>query len=260
MRKKRIFISCGQRLPEEKSFGLEIQQLINKSMNGFFAEEAHDAADLNASLFRELQNCDGFVAVMHKRGEVNYSDRSPHYRASVWIQQEIAILHYRSYLLARPIPMRIYLENGIEAEGLTQYSMINPIKFEDKKIIIDDLAKWLRGSTFDEPPVLARREDMFRRRVEANEEYHWLILELIAAHCQGPNDVADETFVFQDFDAVLQEKGKRDADQLFSPKLSQLISNGLISKRNEGGRTNLRLRKPWWDLIFEELRNRERVR
>jgi hypothetical protein len=139
MRKKRIFISCGQRLPEEKSFGREIQRLINEKMDGFFAEEAHDAADLNTSLFRELQNCDGFVAVMHKRGEVSYSDSSPHYRVSVWIQQEIAILHYRSFLLGRPIPMRIYLESGIQPEGLTQYSMINPIKFEDTQSILEDL-------------------------------------------------------------------------------------------------------------------------
>ena len=91
MRKKRIFISCGQRLREEKIFGLEIQQLINESMVGFFAEHAHDASDLNTSLFRELQNCDGFVAVMQKRGEVKYSDSPAQYRASVWIQQEIAM-------------------------------------------------------------------------------------------------------------------------------------------------------------------------
>ena len=175
MRQKRIFISCGQRLPEEKRFGLEIQRLINENMIGFFAEEAHDAADLNTSLFRELQNCDGFVAVMQKRGKVDYPDSPAHHRASVWIQQEIAILHYRSFLSGRPIPMRIYLESGIEPEGLTQYSMINPIKFQDTQIILEDLAKWLRGSTFDEPPVLVRRENVFRRRVEANDEYDWLI-------------------------------------------------------------------------------------
>lgn len=35
MRKKRIFISCGQRLPEEKRFGLEIHKLINETMFGF---------------------------------------------------------------------------------------------------------------------------------------------------------------------------------------------------------------------------------
>jgi hypothetical protein len=70
---------------------------------------------------------------MQKRGNVNYSDSPTHYRASVWIQQEIAILHYRSFLLGRPIPMRIYLESGIEPEGLTQFSMINPIKFETNR-------------------------------------------------------------------------------------------------------------------------------
>jgi hypothetical protein len=52
MRKKRIFISCGQRTSQEKIFGKEVQTLINQHMDGFFAEEAHDAADLNTSLFR----------------------------------------------------------------------------------------------------------------------------------------------------------------------------------------------------------------
>jgi hypothetical protein len=262
MRKKRIFISCGQRLPAEKSFGLKIQQLINESMVGFFAEEAHDAADLNTSLFRELQNCDGFVAVMQKRGKVGYPDSPAHHRASVWVQQEIAILHYRSFLLGRPIPMRIYLESGIEPEGLTQYSMINPIKFQDTQIILEDLAKWLRGSTFDEPPVLVRRENVFRRRVEANDEYDWLILELIAAHCQGPNDVADQVFVGQDFETDLHEKGMamRQDRLSFDSKLSNLISNGLVHKKNEGGRIFLSIRKQWWELILEELRNRERIK
>jgi hypothetical protein len=50
MTKKRIFISCGQRTPEEKIFGGEIQAVINQQhMDGFFAEYAHDAADLNTA-------------------------------------------------------------------------------------------------------------------------------------------------------------------------------------------------------------------
>jgi|RhiMetdeSRZDD1v2_1073273.scaffolds.fasta_scaffold283347_2 hypothetical protein len=263
MPKKRIFISCGQRLPEEKSFGREIQRLINENMDGFFAEEAHDAADLNTSLFRELQNCDGFVAVMHKRGEVNYSDSPSHYRASVWIQQEIAILHYRSFLLGRPIPMRLYLENGILPEGLTQFSMINPIKFEDTQAILEDLAKWLRGSTFDEPPVLARREDLFRRRIRAYTENHWLLLELIAAHSRNPGDSIDHTILLNDFAATVGESGHEEqlARQLFEDVRVPLRLSGLIIQTEDQrtGQASYRLGTQWWDLVVEELRNRARA-
>src|SRR5215471_6539139 len=147
MAKRRIFISCGQRSVEEKKFGQQIQRLINqkKNLEGFFAEEAHDPSDLNTALFRELQHCDGFVAVLHKRGEIHDAGFDLTHRASVWIQQEIGILFYRSFLLGRPeaLPMRIYIEQGILHEGLTRFSIINPIWFDTKQTVIDDLSKWL---------------------------------------------------------------------------------------------------------------------
>ena len=230
----------------------------------FFAEAAHDAADLNTSLFRELQNCDGFVAVMHKRGEVSYSDRPPHHRASVWIQQEIAILHYRSFLLGRPIPMRIYLESGIEPEGLTQFSMINPIKFEDTQAILEDLTKWLGGSTFDEPPVLARREDLFRRRIRTYTENHWLLLELIAAHSRNPGDSIDHAILLNDFAATVGESGHEEqlAKQLFEEVRVPLRLSGLIvhTEDQRTGQASYRLGTQWWDLVVEELRNRARMK
>jgi hypothetical protein len=263
MRKKRIFISCGQRLPEEKSFGLEIQKLINENMDGFFAEAAHDAADLNTFLFRELQNCDGFVAAMQKRGKVTYSKSRAHYRASVWVQQEIAILHYRSFPLGRPIPMRIYLERGIESEGLTKFSMINPIPFEDNKIVLEDLAKWLQGSTFDKPAALARREDLFRRRIRAYTENHWLLLELIAAHSRNPGDSIDHAILLNDFAATVGESGHEEqlARQLFENVRVPLRLSGLIIQTEDQrtGQASYRLGTQWWDLVAEELRNRARV-
>jgi len=100
MPKKRIFVSCGQRIQKEKDFGEEMLKLIEQhGMVGFFAEDAHDPADLNTALFRELQHCDGCVAVLQKRGEVHYADFPTMHRSSVWIQQEIGILFYRSFLL-----------------------------------------------------------------------------------------------------------------------------------------------------------------
>lgn len=171
MAKKRIFISCGQRIPAEKIIGQEIQGIIAKNdMEGFFAEEAHDAADLNMSLFRELQSCDGMVAVMHNRGEVSYPGYDVKSRGSVWIQQEIAILFYRSFLIQQLIPMRIYIENGVLHEGLTLFSLINPIPFDDKSALLENLSNWLTSPVFHEPPVLARRESLFKQRTEKYDD------------------------------------------------------------------------------------------
>lgn len=87
-------------------------------MIGFFADEAHEPAALNTSLFQKLRDCDGFIGVMQKRGEITYPSFEKSHRASVWIHQEGAILFYRSFLLQRPtpIPRRLQVEKGIHHE------------------------------------------------------------------------------------------------------------------------------------------------
>lgn len=266
MAKKRIFISCGQRNGEEKNFGREIQQLINqnKNLEGFFAEEAHDASDLNTALFRELQRCDGFVAVAHKRGEILDPGFDVTHRASVWIQQEIGILFYRSFLLGRPeaLPMRIYIEQGILHEGLTRYSIINPIWFDTKQIVIDDLSKWLEGPSFEEQPVLARREDLFRRRALTLSDHEWLILEITAAHSRRVGDPAIRDFVQGDFCLIVEEAGidHEAAPRRFENALSILIEQGVIVVTNIDNRLCLRIQPQWWDLVLDELRTRERLK
>ncbi len=266
MSKKRIFISCGQRTDEEKRFGQELQELIGgkNNMEGFFAEEAHDPADLNTALFRELQRCDGFVAVLQRRGEVHYDPFPLKHRASVWIQQEIGILFYRSFLLGRPVPMRIYIQEGVLHEGLSAFSIINPIPFSTKTTVIDDLSSWLEGPMFEEQPVLARREDLFLRQTQSYEDHHWLMLELIAVYSREPGDRVNQAFLSRYFVKILQEEGKditEDPGTLFKNTLVKLVSDGLVTDAYEkvGGIYFYSLEPPWWDLIHDELRNRARI-
>ena len=265
MPKRLIFVSCGQHTDEEKRFGQEILKLINLvGMTGFFADEVHQAADLNTSLFKELQRCDALVAVLQKRGEVHYEKFPLVQRGSVWIQQEIAVLFYRSFLLDRTIPMRIYMEGGILHEGLTTVSIINPIQFENKETVLEDLSEWLKGPAFEEQPVLARREDLFHRRSQAYKEHDWLVLELIAAHSRSPGDRANNSIVRNDFFVILAEVGKsdREADRLYNEAWSKLTSDGVITRTDDRGTgiTNLRIETQWWDLVFDELRNRARIK
>lgn len=264
MSKKRIFVSCGQRTVEEKSFGQKIIQRIEEhGMLGFFAEEAHEPADLNTYLFKQLQRCDGFVAVLQKRGEVHYPGFSTKHRASVWIQQEIAILFYRSFLLGRPIPMRIYAERDMIREGLITMSIINPIDFKNEDHLLENLAAWLKGPAFEEQPVLARRENLFQRRMQNYNEYDWLILELIAAHSRNPGDTTNHSIIRRDFFAIVKEAGKsdREADKVYNDGWSKLTSDGVITRTEERGTgvTVLRVETQWWDLVLEELRNRARI-
>lgn len=264
MSKKRIFVSCGQRTEDERNLGQKIiKQIGDHGMLGFFAEEAHEPADLNSYLFKELQLCNGFVAVLQKRGEVHYPGFPTKQRASVWIQQEIAILFYRSFLLGRPIPMRVYAEKDIIREGLITMSIINPIEFENEDNLLQNLSAWLRGPAFEEQPLLARRENLFQRRIQNYNEYDWLVLELIAAHSRNPGDTTNHSIIRRDFFAIVKETGKseQEADRVYNEGWSKLTSDGVITRTDERGTgiTVLRIETQWWDLVLEELRNRARI-
>lgn len=262
MPKKQIFISCGQHTEEEKTLGREIKRVIDEQgMLGFFAEEVHQPADLNTFLFKELQRCDGFLAVLQKRGEVHYEKFPIKHRASAWIQQEIAILFYRSFLLGRSIPMRIYQERGILQEGITTKSIMNPIEFDNDGAVLEDLREWLRGPAFAEPPALARREDLFRRRIQNLPEEDWLLLELIAAHSSEPGAPADYIEVGKDFKSIYKDlkKTDREIEDKLHPARERLRERGLLNQwADNTGRTVFTIPRQWWELLLNEMKNQGR--
>ncbi len=267
MATRRIFISCGVHTQEERALGQKIRLLIEEQkMTSFLAPEVHQPADLNTHVFKELQRCDGFVALLQKRGEIRYEDFPIKHRGSVWIQQEIGILFYRSFLLEREIPIAIFREKDVLHEGLTMYSIINPIEFEVEDEVLKHLSEWLRGPAFEEQPVLARREDLFLRQTRSYEDHHWLLLELIAAYSREPGDRVHQAFLGKYFSQILQEQGKditQDPNTHFNRTLSKLVSDGMVAdtyERAGGGVHFYSLELPWWDLIHDELRNRARLK
>jgi hypothetical protein len=60
----------------------------------FFAEDVQDLNGLDANILAALQRCVGFIAVLHPRGEIGLPDGGSITRASIWIEQEIAIATY----------------------------------------------------------------------------------------------------------------------------------------------------------------------
>lgn len=258
MATRRIFVSCGQLTQEEKNFGRAISKLIEEQgMIGFFAQEAHEATDLYTYLFKELQRCDAYVAVLQNRGLVQYPGFDPIKRASVWIEQEIAVMFYRCFLLGRAIPMRVYMERGLRREGFITVSIINPIEFDEGREVLKELEDWLKGPTFKEEPVLARRESVFRSRTAGLEEKYWILLELIAAHSPEPGVDASVVQIKKDFESTWPEARTR--EKYTDTCMSHLESLGLVTitiSRPGISRTWIRINKPWWDMIIEELRNR----
>ncbi len=268
MSRKRIFVSCGQLTDDEKALGKQVINVIAATgrMEGFFANEAHDATDLNSSLFRELQSCDGFVAIIQSRGKVRSQGRPAVTRGSVWIHQEIAILFYRSFLLGRPVPMRIYMEKSIAHEGLTQFSMINPRDFEENNGLLSDLRTWISGPTFEETPVLARREDIFRRLTANYEDHHWLLLEIVAANSSESGARVDRPFLSKAFLEIVHGGKSEDLSSQEKSACRQyimsLIDDGVLeADRDERRQVSVcSIKTQWWDLIHDELRNRSRIK
>ncbi|HTZ73648.1 MAG TPA: hypothetical protein VMB47_06995, partial [Candidatus Aquilonibacter sp.] len=82
-----VFISCGQCTDQERALGKAIAIAIenHSSCRGYFAENQNSLESLSRHIFSALDQCAGFVAVMHHRGEV-HAPNGKHIRASVWVE------------------------------------------------------------------------------------------------------------------------------------------------------------------------------
>ena len=262
---RRIFVSCGQENEEEISLGRQIKKVIDDQarMEGFFAQDVHSPADLNRAVFEALKMCDGFFAVIQKRGAVTYRNYAVVHRSSVWIQQEIALVCYRMYLENSQVPIRVYYQTGILLEGLMKTSIVNPIPFEQNSEILAGLSKWLQGPEFDEHPVLTRRKSLFQTRVAELQEIHWLLLELIAAHTATPGESLLHTTIHSDFDEIMKiqipEVGER--KDTFNRSLKSLLQSGLIERITDPQMRGekVAIGKQWWDLVLRELKRHGRM-
>jgi hypothetical protein len=133
MKKFKIFLSCGQREREKKT-GLDVSNYFNKKYNDtleiLFSEEIFDSKGLTEIIYKNLNLCDGFIAVFHKREKINKTT----FKSSLFANQELAIA---SFLEKKNF--RIYAEDGVELEGIRKYIMNRDIPFSSTKDIINDL-------------------------------------------------------------------------------------------------------------------------
>src|ERR1035437_3428520 len=157
MSKPHIFVSCGQRTEEEKRLGEAICKAIRDHgvFDCFFAEAQHSLNGLHENILDALTKSDGFITVIHRRGNVSYGlvKHEPLDRASVWIEQEIAIAAYIQRTTKNDLLTAAYIEKGVGREGLRELLHLNPLEFtSDEEIILDlksKLATWHKSSASD---------------------------------------------------------------------------------------------------------------
>lgn len=140
-----IFFACGQYTEAEKSLGKNIVKLVKTvgGMDAFFAEDVQDLNSLDSNILGALHDCAGFITVMHPRGRIVRPDGTEHVRASVWIEQELAVATYIHRVEGRSLPVIAFRHESVGLEGIRDLLHLNPIKFTDESEILEALSERL---------------------------------------------------------------------------------------------------------------------
>lgn len=137
---KIIFISCGQSTEAEIQLGTQIFSMVKSfGFEPFFAEKVQNLDGLNSSILRKLSECAAFITVLHPRGEIKTPKGETIVRASVWIEQEIAIASYIQLIEKRELPVIAFAHEDVSREGLRTLLHLNPTKFKTEQDVISKL-------------------------------------------------------------------------------------------------------------------------
>jgi len=149
--KPTIFISCGQRTEAERELGKRLHALVSVHFGAYFAATVRDIESLTGNIFEALDKAVGYIAVMHQRGTVQ-AGNAKHFRGSVWIEQELAIVAFLRHLRKKRIRTLFLLERGIEAEGLRKHLIGEPEYFDEADEVVDkvrsEIEVWANDEDF----------------------------------------------------------------------------------------------------------------
>jgi hypothetical protein len=145
-----IFISCGQVAPEEIKLGNDICALVRELTphEPYFAEQQPSLESFTKFILGNLDRSIALIVVIHPRGKVTYTDADgPHekIRASVWIEQELAISAYITQIQNVPLTVRVYVKAGVAREGMRDKLPLSPVEFADESEVLTDLRNILPG-------------------------------------------------------------------------------------------------------------------
>jgi hypothetical protein len=147
-----VFISCGQYHNHEKALGTALVAALEEvGYKGYFAENQNLLESLTRHIFGSLNKCAGFVGVMHYRGEFADPHGRKYIRASIWVEQEIAIAAFLTELLKKKIEVLIYAQRGITREGVRDQLKLTPIEFDTEDDVLAHFKESLKTGAFRIP-------------------------------------------------------------------------------------------------------------
>ena len=180
-----MFVSCGQVTETEKDLGRRILALVQETpgLTAYFAQEVSSLEALSSNIFSNLAKASALVTVMHRRGTVTgRSGDTERIRASVWIEQEIAIAAFLSHTRGSKIEIAAYCQKGIALEGVRQHVIANAFEFETEDQILADfklrLAKWSLSPLPSDEPRLDVRLGFDEKDIESERHEYQLNVAL----------------------------------------------------------------------------------
>lgn len=131
-KKPLVFVSCGQYSEKERRLGEDIRNLVasmRPDVEPYYAQAESTVDGLSQNILRRLHEAAGLICVMHQRGRVFHDAAHVGTRASVWIEQEIAIAAFMKQVLRRETSVVLYVQKGVCLEGLRSVLHLNPCEF-----------------------------------------------------------------------------------------------------------------------------------
>jgi hypothetical protein len=157
--RKTVFISCGQSTDDERDLGRRVCELVPKltPFDGYFAQDQSSLKALSENILTRLYESVGLIVIMHHRGRVEKQETN---RASVWVEQEVAIATLMEQILGRHLHAVLFVQHGITREGLRGYIQFNEFGFSRSEEVIAKLREilptWKKPLYTDDGEKLAR--------------------------------------------------------------------------------------------------------
>lgn len=179
-----VFISCGQYQKAEIALGRALAKAVTEltPFEGYFAENVSSVEGLSQNIFRALSRASGFVAVMHNRGLVK-TLHGEHMRASVWVEQEIAIAAFLRQALDREFPVAVYVQKGLRREGVRDQLLLGPVEFETEAEVIADFGARIADGRFSPVAMQHSKDAAIRIRymlLSKDGVHHYRCILLVA--------------------------------------------------------------------------------
>ena len=140
--RKTVFISCGQFTDDERDLGKRACDLVREltPFDGYFAQNQITLKALSENILTRLYESVGLIVIMHHRGKIEGHEIN---RASVWVEQEVAMATLMEQVLRRPLHAALFVQHGITLEGLRKYIQFNANEFAKSEDVIAKLREIL---------------------------------------------------------------------------------------------------------------------